>query len=72
MQYPDTENRRADEQTKTREGKTPPSGGADVGGRENKRAQFAVKERGVQAITTGEVDRNPAPVAEYDELGKGS
>ena len=45
MKYDETENKRADEETKTRTSPTPQAGGSAAGGTDNKRADAGFHER---------------------------
>ena len=45
MKYDETENKRADEETKTRTSPSPVAGGSAAGGTDNKRADFKVIDR---------------------------
>ena len=65
MKFDDKENRRADEETKSRSVGSIPAGGKDVGGKDNKRADFGVKERKSPGPKTTGGSKIPAKVASF-------
>ena len=70
MDFDGTTNMRADEETKAA---TPHSaktkGGKDAGGKVNIRVSAEVIHAADQVVTTGEQDKQPGPVMDFDEMG---
>ena len=65
MKFNETENKRADEETKTVPAGSISAGGKDAGGTDNKRADFGVKERDRGTVKTTGGSKIPAKVASY-------
>jgi len=65
MNFDETENKRADEETKEAAIASIPGGGKDVGGKDNKRADFGVKERDRGTVKTTGGSKIPGKVASF-------
>ena len=65
LKFDETENKRADEETKEAAIASIPGGGKDVGGRDNKRADFGVNEKDRGTVKTTGGSKIPSKVASF-------
>ena len=65
MNFNDTENKRADEEIKEAAIASIPGGGKDVGGKDNKRADFGVNEKDRGTVKTTGGSKIPGKVASF-------
>lgn len=65
INFNDTENKRADEETKEAAIASIPGGGKDIGGKDNKRADFGVNEQGRGTVKTTGGSKIPGKVASF-------